>query len=448
MPSSPSVSIVDLREEFEKKNFSPLSELLQQKIQAKLNQHEQILLFLNKRGFYSALVCRDCGFTPRCPNCDIALTYHRVEKKFNTQLPVSSFQFPVSSFQLPVSSFQLPVAKLICHYCGRLEVPPTVCPNCKSAYIRYFGIGTQRLEQECKNLFPAARVLRVDRDTTTGKKQHAQIYQQIKNHTVDIIIGTQIIAKGLDIPEVALVGVILADLSLSFPEFRAGERTFQLLTQVAGRTGRPGAKNPGEIVIQTYNPANPYIQTAAARDYQKFYVNEIIERKRFGYPPFAQIIKLTYEHMNLAKCRQETERIFETLKQMNTRTNEHKNMKNHKRILKEAERPEDSLVPSSSVALAKEGWNIKTEKLMSQREGKQEKQGQILTVPKGSDPVFSRENENDKKVEIYLVTPLISKIYNKYRLNIILKGQNPHQLLENLPLPSGWKVDVDPENIS
>ncbi len=256
----PQVHVVDLREELRQGNFSIFSRTLQQKIQERLNKREQTILFLNRRGFSSFFVCRDCGHTIGCKSCAISLTYHAAARE------------------------------LKCHYCGYRQEVPQACPECGSRRIRGFGIGTERVEQEVRLLFPEAKVGRLDTDISNKKGYRQEILQAFKQSDLDILVGTQMIAKGLDFPGVTLVGVISADLSLNLPDFRAGERTFQLLTQVAGRAGR-GSK-PGEVVIQTYWPDHEVVLAAQKHDYQEFYQKEILVRKELCYPPFVHLIRV------------------------------------------------------------------------------------------------------------------------------------------------------------
>ncbi|MBL4694783.1 primosomal protein N' [Candidatus Gracilibacteria bacterium] len=221
----PQVEIVDLRQEFRKRNNSIFSESLHQAITATLERKEQVLLFLNRRGSASSIVCRDCGHSSTCPDCETKLTFH---------------------------SRTLSEPSTICHHCGNISTPPKTCPECKSANIRYLGIGTQKIEAEVLKTFPQAKVLRADKDTTSTKNGFADIFKAFRNHEADILIGTQMIAKGLHLPKVSLVGVILADIGLNIPDFRSTERNFQLMTQVSGRAGR--AETQGKVIIQTYAP--------------------------------------------------------------------------------------------------------------------------------------------------------------------------------------------------
>ncbi len=237
-----------------------LSEKLRHALGENLAIGRQSLLFLNRRGFASFIQCPDCGFVFKCPNCSVSLTHHFRGKK------------------------------LICHYCNYAIMIPDLCPNCQSYRIRPFGIGTERVEEEIRKLFPKATVDRMDKDTTRRKRSHQRILNKVKSRETDILVGTQMIAKGHDFPDVTLVGVISADLSLNFPDFRSSERTFQLLTQVAGRAGR--GMNPGTVIIQTFNPDHYSIQMSRDQDFTKFYREELRFRKELGYPPFSRLINM------------------------------------------------------------------------------------------------------------------------------------------------------------
>lgn len=296
----PVTHIVDLREEIKKKNFSIFSELLQKKIEKKLTSMEQIILFLNRRGAASSVICRECGYVSTCQNCDVPMTYHN---------------------RYTVEDSVYHTERLICHHCGRIEKVPHLCPTCQSAYIRYVGLGTQRVESELIKFFPKTKALRADRDTTKKKNSFKLIYNAFKKHEADVLIGTQMIAIGLHLPKVNLVGIILADLGLTIPNFRSSEKTFQLLTQVAGRAGREG-KN-GEVVIQTYLPHHSAIRRAAMHDYHGFYEEEISYRKSLHYPPFSKLIKLTLSDSSNKKCSDKTENIFKELEKLNEDRNHH-----------------------------------------------------------------------------------------------------------------------------
>lgn len=260
----PAVEIVDMRDEFAKKNTSSFSTQLKEKIEERLRNQEQVILLLNRRGYSSFIMCRDCGFVLPCPNCDISLTLHMDTKTMR------------------------------CHYCGHEERIPHRCPNCGEDKIRYYGTGTQKVEEELREVFPDARILRMDVDTTRRKGAHEKILETFSEKKADILLGTQMIAKGLDFPDVTLVGVLNADTALNLPDFRSSERTFQLLTQVSGRAGR--AHKPGEVIIQTFNPEHYAVQLAQAQDYEAFYQKEMIVRHRGGYPPYYFTVKITASH--------------------------------------------------------------------------------------------------------------------------------------------------------
>lgn len=281
----PPVHLVDMREELRKGNFSMFSDRLIEKLTRTIAAREQAILFLNRRGHSTAVVCRECGQGVKCPHCEVSLTHHRF--KNGSEI-------------------------LVCHHCNRREAVPTQCSRCGSVAIKFLGLGTQRVEEELQKRFPTARILRADKDTTSRKGSFKTIYETFKAGDADILLGTQMIGKGLDLPNVTLVGVILADVGMHHPDFRAGERTFQLMTQVAGRSGR--AEKPGEVVIQTYNPEHPSLQAAAHHDYGTFYKGEIAARKSLNYPPFSHIVELTYRHEEQKKCSTEALRIAEMLK--------------------------------------------------------------------------------------------------------------------------------------
>lgn len=290
----PAVTIVDLREEIRKKNFSIFSEVLREGIAEKLSNERQIILFLNRRGAACAVLCRECGHIEKCDNCDVAMTYHR---------------------QISAEQLILPAERLICHHCNKIKKIPVLCPKCGSTFIRYLGLGTQRVEEETRKLFPKARILRADRDTVKQRNSFEKLYKAFKNHEADILIGTQMIGKGLHLPHVSLVGVILADLSLTIPDFRSSERTFQILTQVAGRAGREA--QTGEVIIQTYIPESYVIQKSIKHDYQGFFEEEIKIRKSFAYPPFNKLIKLTISSKDAEKCLQKAANILGVLENTN-----------------------------------------------------------------------------------------------------------------------------------
>ena len=253
----PQVTVTDLREELRRGNRSILSGRLQELMEDRLEKHQQIMLFINRRGVAGFVSCRACGHVIKCPHCDVSLSQH-ITRRY-------------------------PEGRMVCHYCGYEEPSPKVCPHCGSKYISGFKAGTQKIEMIVKQRFPQARVLRMDMDTTRSKEGHEQILSAFANQEADILIGTQMIVKGHDFPNVTLVGVLAADLSLSVSDYHAPERTFQLLTQAAGRAGR--GREPGEVVIQTYQPDHYSIQTAKEQNYEAFYEQEILYREMMLYPP-------------------------------------------------------------------------------------------------------------------------------------------------------------------
>ncbi|MFA5843192.1 MAG: primosomal protein N' [Candidatus Gracilibacteria bacterium] len=284
----PHVHIADMREELHKKNFSLFSDVLLEKLKATFDAKKQAILFLNRRGHASAVLCRECGFVMKCRSCDVALTHH---------------QFKTGE-------------KLVCHHCGLYEKVPVTCPQCQSVAIKFIGAGTERVEQELQKLFPTLRILRADRDTTGKKGSFKSMYYALKDKEADVLIGTQMVSKGLDLPDVALVGVMLADIGLHIPDFRASERIFQLLTQVAGRAGRK--HDQGEVVIQTYNPEHMSLRFASTHDYDGFFDQEVTNRKSLKYPPFSRIIKLTFKDDDQKKCSTEAERVAKELQALDT----------------------------------------------------------------------------------------------------------------------------------
>ena len=256
----PEVHIVDMRAELKGGNRTIFSALLRNAIEQRLVKREQIILFLNRRGHSTYVFCRTCGYVERCRNCSISLTFH-----FETK-------------------------KLVCHHCGHRRDTHPACPQCSSPAIRYFGMGTEAIEQEVRKAFPAANVKRFDADSTARKNAHQQILAAFQQQEIDILIGTQMVAKGLDFPNVTLVGVIAADTALNLPDFRASEQTFSLLTQVAGRSGR--AEIPGEVIVQTYMPEHYCITAAQKHDYIGFYEQEVAARGVLRYPPFSRVARL------------------------------------------------------------------------------------------------------------------------------------------------------------
>jgi len=338
----PPVEIIDLREEFKKQNYSILSDRLQEELTNTLAEKKQAILFLNKRGSASAIVCRECGYSEKCEACDVPMTYHRSLPQQNSFRP-----------------------SLICHHCGAIKNIPLSCPRCKSHSIKFVGVGTQKVEEEVKKLFPAARVARVDKDTVAKRGTFDKIYNKLKNKELDILIGTQMIGKGLHFPGVNLVGIILADISLHFPDFRSSERTFQLLTQVAGRAGRIGQTS--HVIIQTYMPDNYAIMYAKSHDYKNLFKREINQRKIFNYPPFSKLLKLTFVDSSAKNALISAQKVHEKIKEKNS------------------------------------GLNI-----------------------------------------INMYPAIIFKLHNKFRWHILIQGEDPKSLIEDINLPDNCRVDVEP----
>jgi primosomal protein N' (replication factor Y) len=290
VPALPPVRIVDLRQELRAGNRSIFSRALQEALRQTLDAGEQAILFLNRRGAATFVLCRDCGHVARCPRCDVPLTFHR----------------SVRQGRVAPSERASQVGVLVCHHCNRREPVPINCPECGSRRIRYFGLGTERVEETIRQLFPGARLLRWDRDTASGP-DHERFLQAFVDRRADVLVGTQMIAKGLDLPLVTLVGVASADTALHLPDFRAAERTFQLLTQVAGRAGR--SHRGGRAIVQTYNPDHYAIQAASHHDYAGFYQRELAYRRQLDYPPFCRLVALRFSHEDFDRCQAEAARL-------------------------------------------------------------------------------------------------------------------------------------------
>lgn len=279
----PQMEIVDMREELKSRNLSLLSRSLYNEMKETLERKEQIILFLNRRGFSSFVSCRSCGYVFKCPECDLSMTYHKN-------------------------------GYLICHYCGRAQREQKVCPECGSKYVKFFGAGTQRVEEEVKKYFPKARVMRMDVDTTRNKDSHENIYNAFKSGEGDILIGTQMVSKGLDFKNVTLVGVLAADISLNIPDYRSSERTYQIITQVAGRAGRGEKK--GKVVIQTYTPNSLSLQYAIENNYNDLYNEEIKVRKIMNYPPFSTIFLINSISKDERKLKEFMNKVGESLRKL------------------------------------------------------------------------------------------------------------------------------------
>lgn len=339
----PPVQVVDLRQELRAGNRGIFSRALQAAMSEALAAGEQVILFLNRRGAATFVMCRDCGYVIKCPRCQMPLTYHSTRED------------------------------LVCHHCNKRSRPPTLCPQCQSKRIRYFGIGTQRVEAEVERLFPQARTIRWDRDTTGRKGAHEAILERFISRQADVMVGTQMVAKGLDLPLVTLVGVVTADTALHLPDFRAGERTFQLLTQVAGRAGR--SILGGKVIVQSYTPNHYAIQAASGHDYQAFYRQEMAFRREQGYPPYKRLARLIRVGRSYKRCQEDAERLYR-------------------------------LLENKIARLGLPGVDLI-----------------------GPAPAFH------------------ARLRGNYRWHIIIRAQDPYPLLEDLPLPRGWRVDVDPVSV-
>jgi primosomal protein N' (replication factor Y) len=273
--SLPPVQVVDMREELKQGNRSIFSRALHDAIENTLNRGEQAILFLNRLGAATYVFCRDCGLSLKCPRCDMPLTFHQIGESTG----------------------------LVCHRCNYRRQVPKKCPQCGSVNIRQMGLGTEKVESELVKIFPTARILRLDSETTRTKGAHEMILTHFANHQADILVGAQMLSKGLDLPKVTLVGVVLADVGLNLPDYRAGERAFQLLTQVAGRAGR--SVLAGKVIFQSFKPDDPAIRFAAMHDYAGFYTYEIGNRRQMMYPPFSRLVRLEYRHMDARKAEDE-----------------------------------------------------------------------------------------------------------------------------------------------
>ncbi|MBX3012936.1 MAG: primosomal protein N' [Caldilineaceae bacterium] len=338
----PPVEIVDMRQELRAGHRSIFSRTLLAELHATLDAGEQAIIFLNRRGTRTFVLCRDCGHVQACTRCDVPLTFHE-----HNEL-------------------------LICHHCNQRYPIPVVCPQCQSKRIKYFGSGTQRVEETIKEILPRARLLRWDADTATGKHSHEEILRAFAAQEADILVGTQMIAKGLDFPLVTLVGVVAADVGLHLPDFRSSERTFQLLTQVAGRAGR--SVHGGRVVFQTYNPEHYAIQAAAQHDYRAFYERELHFRQAHGYPPLRRLARLIYWDKKLEKAQAASELMAATLRQR----------------------------------LQQMGI-----------------EGDAATVL-GPAPAF------------------FARYRNYHRWHVLLRAPNPAHVLQGVPIPFGWRIDIDP----
>ena len=292
----PPVSVIDMRKELKAGNRGIFSRDLLQALGNTLERGEQAILFLNRRGTATYIFCRDCGYTLKCPQCDTPLTFHVI--------PLA--RHPVNRTTGTRDN------ALVCHHCGYTRQKPKKCPECGGTHIREYGLGSERVETEVGNLFPKARVLRWDWETTRQKDAHEIILSHFASHRADVLVGTQMLAKGLDLPLVTLVGVVLADVGLSLPDPFSAERVFQVLTQVAGRAGR--SVRGGQVIMQTFQPEHPVIQAASRHDYTAFYQQEIEARRALGYPPFGRLVRLEYRHRDNERAEAEALKMASRLK--------------------------------------------------------------------------------------------------------------------------------------
>ena len=282
----PEITIADMRREVRRGNGSPFSATLKEEIDKCLTADKQAILFLNRRGYSQTVICKECGYVAKCEACDVSLTFHREEKC------------------------------LKCHYCGMKYNTLPACPDCGGVKLSYTGTGTQKIVEQLQNLYPTARILRMDNDTTSGKEGHYKILKTFGEHKADILVGTQMIAKGHDFPAVTLVGILDADMSLHFSDYRSGERTFQLLTQVAGRSGR--AEEKGKVVLQTFDPENDVLRFATSYDYEGFYQNEISLRSAMQFPPFSKIVRVLVSSEDDKKALEALREVYFALEKLYT----------------------------------------------------------------------------------------------------------------------------------
>ena len=286
----PEIIIADMRREVRRGNNSAFSGALKEEIEKCLSADKQAILFLNRRGYSQTVICKECGYVAKCESCDVSLTYHRDENC------------------------------LKCHYCGMKYNMLSACPECGGVKLSYAGTGTQRIVSELQKLYPAARILRMDNDTTSGKEGHYKILKTFAEKKADILVGTQMIAKGHDFPAVTLVGILDADMSLHFSDYRSGERTFQLLTQVAGRSGR--AEEKGKVVLQTFDPENEVLRFATSYDYEGFYENEVSLRAAMAFPPFSKIVRILVTGEDEKKTIEALREVYFALKEIYERNAE------------------------------------------------------------------------------------------------------------------------------
>lgn len=290
----PESIVVDMRRELQLGNKGIFSGALRRAVNEALEREEQVIFLMNRRGFASHVFCRACGFVPKCRNCSVSLVFHNTRTSWSNRVDEES---TAGGAALSATKAVLEEGYLSCHHCGYTRRNVITCPSCQSPFLKPFGLGTQRVEHECHLEFPGATTLRLDSDVTTRKGAYEKVFEDFSQGRANILIGTQMVAKGLDIPKVTVVGVLAADVSFNLPDYRSTERGFQLLTQVSGRAGR--AQHPGKVVLQTYNPQLPALTLARNHDYQSFYEEEIAARQELAYPPFSQLMRVVVAGANL-----------------------------------------------------------------------------------------------------------------------------------------------------
>lgn len=409
----PLVRVVDMRQSARSGKGPPIfSPQLREAILRRLEREEQTILFLNRRGYSTSLVCEKCGHVCECPNCSVALTYHRDQRALVVSREEQTFTARDEK-PVPPAGCLRPVAippRLLCHVCGYQEQVPRICPNpsCKNPAIRYSGLGTQKVEDVLGKLFPRARIRRMDADVMKRKEDYRRVLGEFRHGKIDILIGTQMIAKGLHFPGVTLVGIIYADLALHQPDFRAGERTFQLLTQVAGRAGRGDIE--GEVFVQAFTPFHPAIQYARRHDFNGFFEQELEFRRQLNYPPFSRIALLTLKGHNEDKVKFSADHLRREIEKL---------------------RPPDGASVSAS---------------------------RSESLDFGESEALSRQENRITDLQISGPTPApLMRAENLYRYHIMLRTRAMSRLSRNLAelaagfsLPDGvaLAVDVDPVNLA
>ena len=388
----PPVQVVDMRQELRAGNRSIFSRPLASGLRHVLAAGQQAILYLNRRGTSTFVMCRDCGHVEACRRCGVPLTYHSAGET------------------------------LLCHHCNRRSPVPTLCPECQSKRIRFFGAGTENVEEAVKLDFPQARTLRWDRDVTGAKGSHDAILAKFVAHEADVLIGTQMIAKGLDLPLVTLVGVIAADVGLFLPDFRAGERSFQLLTQVAGRAGR--SVLGGEVIVQTYHPDHYAVLAASRHDYEGFYRQEMNFRREQGYPPVRRLARLVYHHGKREQAQAEATRLAELLRAEITN-------------------------PRSTLSGAPPGYGGAESKGAAERDSTMPSFDSVRqTTPDSAQDASPGAGTAFPDTDLIGPAPCFFAMQRgEYRWQVLVRSPDPAALLRRLPIPLGWRLDIDPVDL-